>query len=155
MTKDDAQEPEQTDGQAPLLPIKPYLIRAWHQWCTDQGFAPHLVIQMSATVRAPREYVRDGQLVLNVSYDATDGLKMDNDWIEFSARFGGVVRDIACPVGQVLAIYARENGQGMGFEIATPSDQDAVSEPQEPTPAHDSVDPPSSSSPSKGLRRVK
>jgi stringent starvation protein B len=154
MTKDDAQESEEVLGQEPLLPIKPYLIRAWHQWCTDQGFAPHLVIQMSANVQAPREYVRDGQLVLNVSYDATDRLKMNNDWIEFSARFGGVARDIALPVEQVLAIYARENGQGMGFEIPAQLEPGLASESQAGVKPDDQNHPPPNTA-SKGLRRVK
>jgi stringent starvation protein B len=154
MTKDEAQETEEVLGHAPLFPIKPYLIRAWHQWCTDQGFTPHLVVQMSANVQAPREHVRDGQLVLNVGYDATDGLKMDNDWIEFSARFGGVARDIALPVEQVLAIYARENGQGMGFEISPQLEPDLASESHAEVQADDQNDPPPSVT-SKGLRRVK
>lgn len=100
-----------------LPSTKPYLIRAIHEWCTDNGFTPYLAVQVDERVRVPREHVRDGQIVLNVGYEATGGLQIGNDLISFQARFGGVARDISLPVGNVVAIYARENGAGMAFEL--------------------------------------
>jgi stringent starvation protein B len=99
-----------------LPSTKPYLIRAIHQWCCDNGFTPYLAVAVDARTRVPREHVRDGQVVLNVGYDATAQLNIANDCISFQARFGGVARDIAIPIGNVSAIYARENGAGMAFE---------------------------------------
>lgn len=94
---------------------RPYLIRALYEWCTDNGFTPYIAVRVDDSVQVPREYVKDGEIVLNVSYDATSALQMGNDFIEFKARFGGKPRDIMVPVGRVIAIYARENGQGMAF----------------------------------------
>jgi len=94
---------------------RPYLIRALHEWCTDNGFTPYVAVRVDNSVQVPREYVNDGEIVLNVGFDATSGLQLGNDYIEFKARFGGKSRDILVPVGRVVAIYARENGQGMAF----------------------------------------
>jgi len=94
---------------------RPYLIRAIFEWCVDQGFTPYLVVLVDDRVTAPKEFVKNGEIILNISPDATGGLKLGNEWIEFKARFGGVARDILVPVDQVIAVYARENGQGMSF----------------------------------------
>ena len=94
---------------------KPYLLRALYEWCSDNGFTPYLAVHVDGSVRVPREHVKNGEIVLNVSFGATSGLKIDNDVISFKARFGGVARDIMVPVSHVTAIYARENGQGMAF----------------------------------------
>lgn len=94
---------------------RPYLIRALHEWCSDNGLTPHLAVRVDDSVQVPREYVNDGEIVLNVGLDATSALQLGNDFIEFKARFGGKPRDIMVPVGRVIAIYARENGQGMAF----------------------------------------
>lgn len=100
-----------------VLPsTKPYLIRAIHEWCCDNGFTPYISVVVDERVRVPREFVRDGQIVLNVGYEATGHLQIANDGITFQARFGGVARDIAVPLGNVTAIYAKENGSGMAFE---------------------------------------
>jgi stringent starvation protein B len=96
---------------------RPYLIRAIYEWCTDSGYTPYLAVVVDDTTRVPREFIKDGQIVLNVSFDATSNLKMGNEVIEFAARFGGVAREISVPVARVAAIYARENGHGMGFEV--------------------------------------
>lgn len=106
---------------------KPYLLRAIYEWCTDNGYTPYLASKVDAHTRVPREFVKNGEIVLNISFSATSGLKMDNDSIHFSARFGGVSRDISVPVENVVAIYARENGQGMAFEVTrtAASDEDA------------------------------
>lgn len=96
---------------------RPYLIRALYEWCTDNGFTPFIAVLVDESVRVPNEYVKDGEIVLNISFDATSALKLGNDYIEFKGRFGGVARDILVPVNRVLAIYARENGQGMAFPM--------------------------------------
>lgn len=96
---------------------RPYLIRALHDWCTDNGFTPYLAVHVDETVTVPREYVKNNEIVLNVGFEATSGLELGNEFIEFKARFGGVARDISVPVDHVVAIYARENGQGMAFPM--------------------------------------
>jgi stringent starvation protein B len=99
---------------------RPYLIRALHEWCTDNGFTPYLAVHVDNKVQVPMEYVKNNEIVLNVGFDATQGLKLGNEMIEFRARFGGAAREIAVPVDHVVAIYARENGQGMAFPTPTP-----------------------------------
>ncbi|MFN4119632.1 ClpXP protease specificity-enhancing factor [Acidovorax sp.] len=94
---------------------RPYLIRALYEWCTDNGLTPYVAVRVDDSVQVPREYVKDGEIVLNISFDATSALQLGNDYIEFKARFGGKPREILVPVGRVIAIYARENGQGMAF----------------------------------------
>jgi stringent starvation protein B len=94
---------------------KPYLIRALHQWCTDYGFTPFIAVFVDARVEVPMEYVKNGEIVLNLSTEACHQLQIENDWISFQARFGGVPKRIMVPISHVLAIYARENGQGMSF----------------------------------------
>jgi stringent starvation protein B len=96
---------------------RPYLVRALYEWCTDNGFTPYVAVMVDDTVQVPSEYVKDGEIVLNVSFDATSSLKLGNDFIEFKARFGGKPRDIMVPMDRVMAIYARENGQGMAFPV--------------------------------------
>ena len=94
---------------------KPYLIRALHQWCTDFGFTPFIAVFVDGRVEVPIEYVKNNEIVLNLSIEACHQLDINNDWIIFQARFGGVPRKIMVPISHVLAIYARENGQGMSF----------------------------------------
>ncbi len=107
---------------------RPYLIRALYEWCADNGLTPYVAVMVDETVQVPREYVKNGEIVLNVSMDATSGLKLGNEFIEFKARFGGVARDIHVPVNRVLAIYARENGQGMAFPVAASPEGGAVAD---------------------------
>ena len=94
---------------------RPYLIRALYEWCTDNGYTPFIAVQVDDSVRVPTEYVKNGEIVLNISFEATSALQLGNDCIEFKGRFGGVARDIYVPIARVLAIYARENGEGMAF----------------------------------------
>ncbi|BDU53973.1 ClpXP protease specificity-enhancing factor [Limnohabitans sp. INBF002] len=101
---------------------RPYLLRALHEWCTDSGFTPYVAVLVDETVQVPMEYVKNGEIVLNVGYDATAGMTLGNEFIEFKARFGGVPREIIIPINRVMAIYARENGQGMSFPMNTASD---------------------------------
>src|SRR5512145_672695 len=98
---------------------RPYLIRALHDWCTDNGFTPYLAVHVDASVQVPLEYVKNNEIVLNVGFEATTALKLGNEFIEFKARFGGLAREIVVPVDHVVAIYARENGQGMAFPMPT------------------------------------
>jgi stringent starvation protein B len=112
---------------------RPYLLRAMHEWCTDSGFTPYVAVFVDETVQVPMEYVKNGEIVLNVGYDATAGMTLGNEFIEFKARFGGVPREIIIPINRVMAIYARENGQGMSFPMNTSAD--AVVVPKKSVPA--------------------
>ncbi len=135
-----------------LPSTKPYLIRAIHEWCCDNGFTPYLAVTVDARTRVPMEFVRDGQIVLNVGPDATNHLMMGNDLITFQARFGGVARDLSVPITNVAAIYARENGAGMAFEPEdTAEATDPASEITEPPP--ETPSPPPATRPK--LQRVK
>lgn len=111
-----------------LPSTKPYLIRAIHEWCCDNGFTPYIAVLADARTRVPREFVRDGQITLNIGYEATGHLKIANEGITFQARFGGVAREISVPIGNVSAIYARENGAGMAFEPESEGSADAASD---------------------------
>ena len=108
---------------------RPYLIRALHDWCTDNGFTPYIAVFVDAGVQVPKEYVKNGEIVLNVGFEATSGLKLGNEFIEFKARFGGTSRDILVPVTHVIAIYARENGQGMAFPVPSEAGVQPVARP--------------------------
>ena len=142
-----------------LPSTRPYLIRALYEWCSENGFTPYVAVKVDNSVQVPREYVQGGEIVLNVSMDATSSLKLGNEFIEFKARFGGKPRDIMVPIHRVMAIYARENGQGMAFpvsdeEMAAPSltavDVKAASEQPEDSPQ------PSPTGPGRpALKRVK
>jgi len=123
--------------EQPLTPRRPYLLRAMHEWMTDNGQTPHLVVDAAVEgVVVPRQYVRDGKIVLNVGYSATAGLVMKNDVISFSARFSGTAFDVSLPIHAVLGIYARETGQGMIFSDDEPA-QDAGSGAGAPKPTGD------------------
>jgi stringent starvation protein B len=97
---------------------RPYLIRAMYEWCTDHSFTPYVAVKVDGSVQVPREFVQGGEIVLNISFDATSSLQLGNEFIEFKARFGGKPRDIMVPIHRVMAIYARENGQGMSFPVS-------------------------------------
>jgi stringent starvation protein B len=105
------------------ISTKPYLLRAIYEWCTDNGFTPYLSVKVSGAVQVPMEFVRKGEIVLNIAFTATSGLKMDNEAVSFKARFGGVSRDIYVPVANVQAIFASENGQGMVFDQVEVEDE--------------------------------
>lgn len=106
---------------ADFTSTKPYMVRAIHEWCMDNGFTPHLLVAVDSQTRVPVAYVKNGEIVLNVNYTATKDLLIDNEAISFSARFGGVSQNLYVPMHAVKAIFARENGQGMFFEIEEPS----------------------------------
>jgi stringent starvation protein B len=117
----------------PDISTKPYLLRAIYEWCTDSGHTPYLAVKVDAATTVPMEYVKKGEIILNISYGATSGLKMDNDAVTFRARFNGVSRELYIPVQNVLAIYANENGQGMAFEVNTTAAETAP--PAAPPPS--------------------
>ena len=114
-----------------LPSTKPYLIRAIHEWCCDNGFTPYITVIADERTRVPREFVREGQIVLNIAYEATGHLNIANEGITFQARFGGVARDISVPIGNVAAIFARGNGSGMAFE---PGGEGLANKNQDPAP---------------------
>lgn len=142
-----------------LPSTRPYLIRALYDWCSENGFTPYVAVKVDASVQVPREYVQGGEIVLNVSMDATSSLKLGNDFIEFKARFGGKPRDIMVPIHRVMAIYARENGQGMAFPV---NDDDvptttltAVQPHEAEALPDDEPTPPSASNSRPALKRIK
>ena len=128
---------------------KPYLIRALYEWCADAGYTPQLLVAVDGRTRVPAGFVKDGQIVLNISAGATRNLTLDNDWIQFSSRFGGVAHEISIPVDRVMAIFARENGQGAFFTVESPV---AVPAPEAGTPAVDANPP---KPPAAGKARLK
>lgn len=142
---------------------KPYLIRAIHEWCVDNSFTPHIVVQVNERTRVPLQHVRAGQIVLNIAPYATGGLQISNDEVTCQARFGGVAQSLYVPMSQILAIYARENGQGMAFEpgqVASGMALDHVAEGeapvQMPSEPETNPEPPAPSAPKGGhLRRIK
>ena len=99
------------------IPTKPYLLRALYEWCVDNGYTAHLAVKVDSRSQVPSEYVRNGEITLNVAPSAVHKLQMGNELIEFSARFAGVARQISVPVAGVYALYARETGQGMTFDV--------------------------------------
>lgn len=96
---------------------KPYMVRAIHEWCVDNNMTPHLLVAVDSHARVPMAYVKDGEIVLNLSYGATKDLQIDNNAVIFSARFGGNSQSLYVPMYAVKGIFARESGQGMFFEV--------------------------------------
>jgi stringent starvation protein B len=146
-------------SSAELPSTRPYLIRALYDWCSENGFTPYVAVKVDHSVQVPREYVQGGEIVLNVSMDATSSLKLGNDFIEFKARFGGKPCDIMVPIHRVMAIYARENGQGMAFPVsddeAVPAVLTAVDVPMPLSDQGDEPQPPSPPAGRPALKRVK
>ena len=99
-----------------VLPKRPYLLRAMHQWITDCGNTPHVIVDAGREgTEVPRAYVKEGKIVLNLSEGATQRLRLGNEHVEFDARFAGIVHHVRFPVSAVMGIYARETGEGMMF----------------------------------------
>ena len=99
------------------IPTKPYVLRALFEWCVDNGYTPHLAVKVDSRTQVPPEYVKGGEITLNISPNAVHKLQMGNEQIEFSARFGGVARQLSVPIANVYALYARETGHGMTFDV--------------------------------------
>lgn len=117
------------------ISTKPYLIRAIYEWCADNGYTPLLSVAVDQNTRVPMEFVQEGKIVLNLSAGATRNLTMDNEWVRFSARFGGVSRELQIPVAAVIGIYARENTEGLGFAPDPSTDLSDPTPPEPPKPS--------------------
>jgi stringent starvation protein B len=117
---------------------KPYLIRAIYDWCTDNGYTPYLSVRVDANTRVPMAFVKNGEIVLNISMDAVQHLQMENEEISCGGRFGGVAHKIVVPVAAVIGIFAKETGQGLAFQgqESTSAGQEVTSdvEPPDDTP---------------------
>ena len=145
------------------IPTKPYLLRALFEWCVDNGYTPHLAVRVDSRTQVPNEYVKNGEITLNVSPNAVHKLQLGNELIEFSARFGGMARQISVPVTNVYALYARETGHGMTFDIEGPKPvlqavaeaEPAPAKPALPAPAPEPPKKPSGSGGKPTLRRIK
>jgi stringent starvation protein B len=150
------------------IPTKPYVLRALFEWCVDNGYTPHLAVKVDSRTQVPTEYVKNGEITLNISPNAVHKLQMGNELIEFSARFGGVARQISVPVSNVYALYARETGHGMTFDVeggkppvqskAEAESPSANAKPPAALPAPASTSPEPPKKPSGGkptLRRIK
>ena len=148
------------------ISTKPYLLRALFEWCNDSGLTPYVTVAVGAGVRVPPEYVKDGEIVLNVSPLATSHLTIGNETLEFQARFGGVAREVSVPMRNVRAIYARETGQGMAFdgapvlESGEPGQDTEAPPPLHAVPPSEAAAPPSGTAPLPGgdrprLTRIK
>lgn len=114
---------------------KPYLIRAIYEWCVDAGYTPYLVVQVDEYTQVPRGYVKDGQIVLNVGVDAVKNLKLGNEDISCSGRFGGVAHQLMIPVAAVIGIFAKETGQGLVFQVSQSAPALSSQPPQDTPPA--------------------
>jgi stringent starvation protein B len=110
----------------PEVSTKPYFIRAIYEWCSDCGYTPYLSVKVDEHTRVPAEYVKNGEIVLNVSLNATRNLTINNELVQFSARFSGVSREVTIPVDRVQGIFARENGQGAFFTVESPAEAPAA-----------------------------
>ena len=128
---------------------KPYLIRAIYEWCVDQGFTPHVAVLVDAQTKVPTEFIKDGQIVLNISYTATRHLKIGNDFINFSGRFNGSSRELQVPIPAVIGVFAKENGQGLFFQVTEEITASAEVYPATTTPPTDDA-PPSAPKPPRG-----
>jgi stringent starvation protein B len=146
------------------IATKPYVLRALYEWCVDNGYTPHIAVKVDSRTQVPSEYVKNDEITLNVAPSAVHKLQMGNELIEFSARFGGVARQISVPVGNVYALYARETGHGMTFDVDAPKSVTqavAEAEPAAPREAPAALPAPASEPPKKPgggkptLRRIK
>jgi stringent starvation protein B len=134
---------------------KPYFIRAIYEWCSDCGYTPYLSVRVDDRTRVPMEYVKNGEIVLNVSLNATRNLTVNNELIQFSARFNGVSREVSIPVDRVQGIFARENGQGAFFTVEAPAALTAAPGPTSPVLVEAESDPPKPPSAAAGKTRLK
>lgn len=98
------------------LSTRPYLIRAIYEWCEDSGLTPYLAVRVDEFTEVPPAYIKDGEIVLNLSADAVRNLELGNEYITCSGRFGGAPFNIIVPVGAVIGIFAKETGQGLVFQ---------------------------------------
>ncbi len=136
------------------ISTKPYLIRAIYEWCSDSGLTPYLNVKVDDQTHVPIEYVKNGEIVLNVSQGAARNLTISNELVQFSARFNGVSREVAVPMYSIQGIFARENGQGAFFNADSPPEPVSAGAESAPPPPETPPDKPKS--PSRGkLKLVK
>ena len=135
-----------------MISQRPYLLRAMHEWITDNQQTPHVVVDAAMTgVEVPRQFVQNGKIILNVSHSATSGLVMNNETVRFRARFGAATYDVIVPVPAILGIYARETGQGMIF---SENDSPPSPNPTTPEPPTTSPSPPETPTPKRSHLKV-
>ncbi|SSY80569.1 ClpXP protease specificity-enhancing factor [Alysiella crassa] len=132
---------------------KPYLVRALYEWCLDNGYTPYITVWVNEYTRVPAQYVQNEHITLSISPTATKDLSIDNEWVNFHARFGGVAQELWIPVGHIVGVFAKETGEGMGFEIE-PFVGEAGDNPNAPSVA-DQPAPSLESAQKKGLKLVK
>ena len=125
---------------AEMTSTKPYMIRAIHEWCVDNQSTPHLLVEVNSKTKVPMAYVKDGEIVLNLNYSATKDLHFTNEAITFSARFSGVSNNLYVPIEAIKGIFARENGQGMFFELAPEETNEIKNNEIEPAPKNISLE---------------
>jgi stringent starvation protein B len=125
--------------QVKVPSTKPYLIRALYQWCVDNSFTPYVSVFVDGAVEVPREYVNKDEIVLNVGPDACQGIKIDNESIQFKARFNGIPKEIFIPITHVMAIYSKENSQGMSFPIQIPQATEEKATQEKPSETKDAT----------------
>ena len=126
---------------ADAIPQQPYFLRALYEWCVDSGYTPYVTVRVDAGCKVPPAHVKEGRIVLNIAPAAVRNLHMDNDWLSFSARFGGVAQLIEVPVANVLAIHARETGDGMAFVAVDDAAGQAESAAADSAGSEESPDP--------------
>lgn len=139
------------------ISTKPYLIRAIYEWCSDCGHTPYLTVKVDAQTRVPQEFVKNGEIILNISHDATNHLTLGNDLIQFSARFGGVSREVSIPIDAVQGIFARETTQGLlfpGQSISSEETRNSGEKPMTITPSQAESASPAPHPPSSKKRRL-
>lgn len=134
---------------------KPYLIRALYEWCSDNGYTPFIAVWVNEHTRVPHQFVQDNQIVLNIGMNAVKDLFIDNEWISFNARFGGVAQDVLVPIGHVVGLFSRETGEGMGFEAEEWLPENAQNSDTTETTQPDATEQQDKPKLSKGLKLVK
>jgi stringent starvation protein B len=144
------------------VPTKPYLLRALFEWCVDNGYTPHIAVKVDSETHVPAEYVKSGEIILNISPNAVHKLQIGNETVEFSARFGGVPRQISLPVANIYALYAKETGNGMAFDadgakpiVQSRAESEAAPNSAKPPAALPAPDPKKPSGGKPTLRRIK
>jgi stringent starvation protein B len=120
---------------------KPYLVRAICEWCADNGLTPYLAVKVNAETKVPQSFVKNGEIVLNISHSATRKLTVDNDWVRFTARFNGHSQEVLVPVGTIAGIFAKETGYGFAFTVAG-DPVTTLGDPNAPAPGDNDGDPP-------------
>ena len=136
---------------------KPYLVRAICEWCADNGLTPYLAVKVNGQTRVPLAYIKNGEIVLNISRGATRKLTIDNEWVQFTARFSGASQEVSVPMAAVAGIFAKETGYGFAFTVPTDpvASLDAATAPTQASPGVTSTADPKPRERPKHLQVVK